>query len=120
VAKIDLKDILGSDYKPGIKIKEAVLKGASVSCVDPATFQHINALVLSFASDNPDLAMQELAVLNPIKPGLKSVQLKPSKEADATGFFGEKQVYVVLDASFIEDVNANVTLKGSFEFELKY
>ncbi len=120
VAKIDLKDILGSDYKPGIKIKEAVLKGASVSCVDPATFQHINALVLSFAADNPDLAMQELAVLNPIKPGLKSVQLKPSKEADATGFFGEKQVYVVLDASFIEDVNANVTLKGSFEFELKY
>lgn len=120
VAKIDLKDILGSDYKPGIKIKEAVLKGASVSCVDPATFKHINALVLSFASDNPDLAMQELAVLNPIKPGLQSVQIKPSKKADATGFFGEKQVYVVLDASFIEDVNANVTLKGSFEFELKY
>lgn len=120
VAKIDLKEILGSDYKKGVKIKKATLKNAKVSCVDPSNFKAINALVLSFASDNPDLAMQELAVLNPVKSTLNSVRLKPSKEADATGFFAEKQVYVILDASFVEDVNANVSLKGSFEFELKY
>jgi hypothetical protein len=120
VAKIDLKEILGSDYKPGIKIKNAVLKNATVESIDPATFQDINALVVSFASDNPDLSMQELAVINPIKGKLKSVQLKPSKEANVTDYFAEKQVYVILDASFLKDVNANVTLKGSFEFELKY
>jgi hypothetical protein len=120
VAKIDLKEILGADYKAGVKIKQAVLKNATVEAVEPNGFKSISALVLSFASDNPDLAMQELAVLNPIKPGLKKVKLKPSKEAEASGFFAEKQVYVILDASFLEEVNANVTLEGSFEFELKY
>ncbi len=120
VAKIDLKEILGDDYKEGIKIKNAVLKNATVQSVDPASFQHINALVFSFASDNPDLSMQELAVINPIKGNSKSVQLKPSKEANVTDYFAEKQIYVILDASFVKDVNANVTLKGSFEFELKY
>jgi hypothetical protein len=29
-------------------------------------------------------------------------------------------VYVVLDASFLKDVDANVLVKGTFEFELKY
>lgn len=120
VAQIDLKDILGDAYKEGVKIKNAVLKNATVQSIDPASFQDINALVFSFASDNPDLSMQELAVINPIKGNLKSVQLKPSKEANVTDYFAEKQIYVILDASFIKDVNANVTLKGSFEFELKY
>jgi hypothetical protein len=120
VAKIDLKEILGDDYKEGVKIKNAVLKNATVQSLDPVSFQDINALVFSFASDNPDLSMQELAVINPIKANSKSVQLKPSKEANVTDYFAEKQIYVILDASFIKDVNANVTLKGSFEFELKY
>ena len=120
VAKIDLKEILGSDYNADIKIKNAVLKNATVESIDPGTFQDINALVVSFASDNPELSMQELAVINPIKGKLKSVQLKPSKEANVTDYFAEKQVYVILDASFLTDVNANVSLKGSFKFELKY
>lgn len=120
VAKIDLKEILGEDYKEGLQVENAVLKNATVACVDPKNFQDINALVFSLASDNPDLAMQELAVINPINAKLKSVKLKPSKEADATDFFAEKQVYVILDASFIKDVNANVSLKGTFEFEVKY
>ena len=120
IAKIDLKEILGDDYKEGLQVENAVLKNATVACVDPKNFQDINALVFSLASDNPDLAMQELAVINPINAKLKSVKLKPSKEADATDFFVEKQVYVILDASFIKDVNANVSLKGTFEFEVKY
>lgn len=120
IAKIDLKEILGDDYKEGLQVENAVLKNATVACVDPKNFQDINALVFSLASDNPDLAMQELAVINPINAKLKSVKLKPSKEADATDFFAEKQVYVILDASFIKDVNANVSLKGTFEFEVKY
>jgi hypothetical protein len=120
VAKIDLKEMLGEDYKDGLKIESAVLKNATVACIDPKNFEDINALVFSMASDNPELSMQELAVINPILPKFKSVQLKPSKEADPTDFFAEKQVYVILDASFIKDVNASVKLKGSFEFELKY
>ena len=120
VAKIDLKEILGADYKEGIQIEKAVLKTATVQSIEPKNFQDINALVVSIASDNPDLSMKELAVVNPIKSAAKKVQLKPSKEADATDYFTEKQVYVILDASFVNDVNANVTLKGSFEFEVKY
>lgn len=119
-AKIDLKEILGNDYKEGIKIKNAVLKNATIQCVDPASFQDINALVFSFASDNPALSMQELAVVNPINAKLNSVKLKPSKEANVTDYFREKQVYLILDASFLKDVNANVSLQGAFEFELKY
>ncbi|MFM8596197.1 MAG: hypothetical protein ACKOBN_03775 [Flavobacteriales bacterium] len=120
VAKIDLKEILGEDYKEGIQIEEAVLKNATVQSIDPKNFQDINALVLSLASDNPDLSMQELAVLNPIQAKQSTVKLRPSKEADPTDYFAEKQVYVILDASFAKDVNSNVTLKGSFEFEVKY
>jgi hypothetical protein len=120
IAKIDLKEILGDEYKKGLQVENAVLKNATVTCVDPKNFQDINALVVSIASDNPDLSMKELAVINPIKSAAKKVQLKPSKEADATDYFSEKQVYVILDASFVNDVNANVTLKGSFEFEVKY
>jgi hypothetical protein len=120
VAKIDLKEILAGDYKEGMNIDNAVLKNATAQCVDPVNFQDINALVFSVASDKSDLPMRELAVVNPLISTLKSIKLKPSKEVDISDFFAEKQVYLILDASFLRDVNAKVNLKGTFEFELKY
>lgn len=120
VAKIDLKEILAGDYKEGMNIDNAVLKNATVQSVDSVNFQDINALVFSVASDKSDLPMKELAVVNPIKSRLKSIKLKPSKEVDISDFFAEKQMYLILDASFLRDVNSKVTLKGTFEFELKY
>jgi hypothetical protein len=120
VAKIDLKEILGADYEDGIEIDEAALKKAVVEIVEPKGCKDISSFVMSLASDNPDLAMQELAVVNPIKTYGGKIKLKPSPSADATDYFAEKSVYVVLDASFVKDVDANVLVKGNFEFELKY
>jgi hypothetical protein len=120
VAKIDLKEILGADYQDGMEIDEASLKKAFVEITEPKGCTDINSFVMSLASDNPDLAMQELAVVNPIKSYGGQIKLKPSPSADATDYFAEKSVYVVLDASFLKDVDANVLVKGNFEFELKY
>ena len=120
VAEIDLKKILGADYQEGVEINEAALKKALVQIVKPANFADISALVVSVASDNPDLQMQELAVINPIKSTVGKIKLKPSPSVDATDYFAEKSMYLILDATFTKDVDANVALKGSFEFELKY
>jgi hypothetical protein len=120
VAKINLKEILGADYEDGMEIDEAALKKAFVEIVEPEGCTDISSFVMSLASDNPDLAMQELAVVNPIKSYGGKIKLKPSPSADATDYFAEKSVYVVLDASFLKDVDANVLVKGTFEFELKY
>ena len=117
---LNLKKILGADYQEGVEINEAALKKALVQIVKPANFADISALVVSVASDNPDLQMQELAVINPIKSTVGKIKLKPSPSADATDYFAEKSMYLILDATFTKDVDANVTLKGSFEFELKY
>jgi hypothetical protein len=120
VAKINLKEILGADYEEGMEIDEAALKKAVVEIIEPEGCTDISSFVMSLASDNPDLAMQELAVVNPIKSYGGKIKLKPSPSADATDYFAEKSVYVVLDASFLKDVDANVLVKGTFEFELKY
>ena len=118
--KINLKEILGADYEEGMEIDEAALKKAVVEIIEPEGCTDISSFVMSLASDNPDLAMQELAVVNPIKSYGGKIKLKPSPSADATDYFAEKSVYVVLDASFLKDVDANVLVKGTFEFELKY
>lgn len=120
IATIDLKAILGDDYVEGIEIDKASLKKALVKMVNPESAVDINALVLSLASDNPELQMQELAVVNPISSNKGEVSLKPSPTAEATDFFAEKTVYVILDASFVKDVDIDVVLKGTFEFELEY
>jgi hypothetical protein len=120
VAKIDLKEILGADYEEGMEIDEAALKKAFVEIVKPEGCTDISSFVMSLASDNPDLAMQELAVVNPIKAYGGKIKLKPSPSAEATDYFAEKSVYVVLDASFLKDVDVDVLVKGTFEFDLKY
>jgi len=120
VAAIDLKAILKDDYKEGMTIENAVLKKAEVVPGESGTFGGISALVLSLSADNPDIKMQELAVLNPVDTASSKAVLKPSPKAEAADFFGEKQFYVVLDATLAKDIEAGLKLKGNFEFELGY
>jgi hypothetical protein len=87
---------------------------------DSANFDGVSSFVLSLASDNKDLNMKELAVLNPVKTGSSSVLLSPSTEATAGEFFGEKQFYIVVDAALAKDLDADLVFKGDFEFELTY
>ncbi len=117
---VDLKAILGDKYTEGVKISGATLKSATLKAGDSANFDGVSSFVLSLASDNKDLNMKELAVLNPVKAGASSVLLSPSTEATAGEFFGEKQFYIVVDAALAKDLDADLVFKGDFEFELTY
>jgi hypothetical protein len=117
---VDLKSILGDKYAEGSEITGAVLKSAQITAADSANFDGINSFVVSLAGDNPELKMVELAVLNPVAAGSTSVKLAPSTEAKADDFFKEKQFYIVVDAGVAADIEADITFKGTFEFELTY
>ncbi len=118
--EIDLKAIFKDAYTEGMTIEHAVLKKAEVVPTESGSFKGISALVLSLASDNPDIKMRELAVLNPVDTLASKAVLNPSPKADATDYFGEKQFYVVLDATLAKDREAGLKLQGDFEFELSY
>jgi hypothetical protein len=80
----------------------------------------VGSFVVSLASDNPDLQMKELAFLNPVKPGTSDAVLSVSNEVTAEEYFAEKQFYLVVDASLLKDLEANMSFKGDFDFELSY
>lgn len=120
VVSVDLKSIFGSEFEEGMSVDRAKLKKAEIFSSDSSGFSGIGALVLSLAADNSDLQMQELAVVNPLKPDTKSVELLPSSEAESGDYFNEKQFYLVLDATLTKDSEQNIKLRGNFEFELSY
>lgn len=117
---VDLKDILGDRYAEGVKVTGASLKSAHIRAVDSANFDGVGSFVVSLASDNPDLKMKELAFLNPVKPGTTNAVLSVSNEVTAEEYFAEKQFYLVVDASLLKDLDANLSFKGDFDFELSY
>jgi len=117
---VDLKAILGDRYAEGVKVTGASLKSAHIRAVDSANFDGVGSFVVSLASDNPDLQMKELAFLNPVKPGTSDAVLSVSNEVTAEEYFAEKQFYLVVDASLLKDLEANMSFKGDFDFELSY
>jgi hypothetical protein len=117
---VDLKSILGDKYTEGIRITGATLKSATLRAVDSSNFDAVSSFVMSVASDNSDLNMKELAVINPVKSGSAQVVLTPSTEATAEEFFGEKQFYIVVDAALAKDTDNGLVFKGDFEFELTH
>ena len=120
IVQVDLKTILGDKYHDGVKITGASLKNATIKASDSSNFDGISSFVLSIASDNADLKMKELAVLNPVPAGSKQVTLKPAEEISADDYFGEKQFYVIVDATLSKDRDADLSFLGDFEFELQY
>lgn len=120
VIAVDLKSIFQDEFKDGMSVDQATLKKAEITPGDSTGFEGISALVLSLAGDNEELKMQELAVINPIQSKAQTATLSPSAEAEATGFFNEKQFYLVLDATLAKDLETNLKLIGNFEFELTY
>jgi hypothetical protein len=77
-------------------------------------------MVLSVASDNPELKMLELGVINPIKEGSTNAVLNPSAEANAGKYFQEKQYYIILDVALAQDLDDNLALKADIKFNLKH
>jgi len=121
--KVNLKELLKDQYSEGMKIKGAKILAAEVNeteCEDCYGFEQIKSLVLSFASNNKEIPMQEIALLNPIASDKKTQVLNVSGEADLTAFLNESDVYIVLDADITEDIEDNVDLKTNITLELSF
>ncbi len=120
---VDLKELLKADYSEGIKIKGARLLSAEIraeECEDCYGFDEINSLVLSFASNNKDVPMQAVALLNPVDSKNKTQKLKVSEEAEITDFLNEKDVYLVLDADLKEEIDSDLNLNAKITLELSF
>lgn len=116
---IDLEDVLGDAFEEGARISDARLKEAVVVANDSLGFSNVNAFVVSFASDNEDVAMQEAAVLNPVDQALTEVALNVAPEAELGEIMADGKVYVVLDADLAEDYwDGNRDFKLNFTLEL--
>ena len=116
---IDLSDALGDTYVEGMRISDARLTSASVTPNDSLGFANINAFIVSFASDNEDVSMQEAAVKNPLDGGATEASLNVAPEAELGEIMEEGKVYVVLDADLAEDYwDGNRDFKLNFTLEL--
>lgn len=116
---IDLSDALGDAYVEGMRISDARLKSATVLPNDSLGFNQVNAFVVSFASDNEDISMQEAAVKNPLEESATAASLNVAPEAELGEIMEEGKVYVVLDADLAEDYwDGNRDFKLNFTLEL--
>ena len=116
---IDLSDALGDTYVEGMLISDARLTSASVTPNDSLGFANINAFIVSFASDNEDVSMQEAAVKNPLDGGATEASLNVAPEAELGEIMEEGKVYVILDADLAEDYwDGNRDFKLNFTLEL--
>jgi hypothetical protein len=121
--KIDLKELLGDQYKEGMKIKGATLLKAEISadpCEDCVGFDAIKSLVLSFASNNKKVPMQEVAFLNPINSKKEVQHLGISSELDLKKFLNEKEIYLILDADLKQDWDDDFTLNAHLTLDLSF
>ena len=117
---VDIKNLLGDKYHEGVTITDATLASATISALDSNSLSGITSMVLSVASDNPELKMLELGVINPIAEGSTNAALNPSAEANAGKYFQEKQYYIILDVALAEDLDDNLALKADIKFNLKH
>ena len=102
------------------KIKTAKLVSATVNDADEYEFDGVNSLVLSLSSDNADLSMAEIAVLNPIKAKSNKQELNLAQEAEIDDYFQESMMYILLDAGLAEAIDDDMKLTADLTFEVTY
>lgn len=120
--EVDLAAALGDAYQEGMTIADAHLKGATVFAGDSLGFSQVRSFVLSFASDNSEVAMQEAAFKNPLPEGATEVTLDVAPDAELGAIVAEGKLYLVLDADLAEDYydgNRNFKLNLSLELTVK-
>jgi hypothetical protein len=101
--EIDLAAAIGDTYSPDTKVTGARLLKAEVVPGDSSGFDAVRSFVLSFASDNTDVPMQEAASLNPVPAGADRVALEVAPEAELGSLVAEGKLYVILDADLAAD-----------------
>lgn len=117
--EVDLKEILGEAYADGMRISDARLTSAEVFPNDSLGFADVRAFIVSFASDNADVSMQEAAVKNPLEEGAVSASLDVAPEAELGELMKEGRVYVILDVDLLEDYwDGNRTFKLNYTIDL--
>ncbi len=102
------------------EIKTAKLVSATVNDADEYEFDGVNSLVLSLSSDNADLSMAEIAVLNPIKAKSNKQELNLAQEAEIDDYFQESMMYILLDAGLAEAIDDDMKLTADLTFEVTY
>lgn len=117
---VDPKALLGELWQEGVEIKRVVLKKAEVSAEKNEDLASILSLVMSMASNNPELRMQEIAAASPLQPEYNKASLNIAPQAHLDDFFGEKEFYMVLDATLKSDREQDLRLTGQVTFEITY
>ncbi|MEY3711494.1 MAG: hypothetical protein RL104_277 [Bacteroidota bacterium] len=116
---VDLASELGDQYHEGMQIQTARLKSAEVVVTDSLGMDQLNSLVLSLASDNPEVSMLEVAFKNPLPKESATVALDLAPEAELDALLREGTVYLVLDADLAEDLlEGSRTFRVNLTFEL--
>lgn len=100
--ELDLPAALGA--AEGQEVADARLVTATVHPADSMGFDQVRSFVLSFASDNADVPMQEAAFKNPVPEEAASVALDVAAQAELGAHFAEDRVYLVLDVDLAEDL----------------
>ena len=100
------------------EVKRARVTQAVLTPGDSLGFQKMRSFVLSLASDDPEVRMQEVAFVNPVDASLASIAMDVAEEADVAAHVAEGKAYVVLDVDLAEDewelnrtLNLDVTLE---------
>lgn len=102
------------------EIKTAKLVAATIHDADEYEFDGVNSLVLSLSSDNADLSMAEIAVLNPLKGKSNKQELNLAQEAEIDDYFQESMMYILLDAGLAEAIDDDMKLTADLTFEVTY
>ena len=64
--------------------------------------------------------MQEIASASPVQPAYNKASLTPATQSKIDEFFGEKEFYMVLDASLKGDRDQDLRLTGQFTLEITF
>ncbi|MBU6325735.1 MAG: hypothetical protein KJS92_09625, partial [Bacteroidetes bacterium] len=62
--------------------------------------------------------MQEVAVLNPLPKGSKSITLKTSDERELKAYFAEPNISMVCDLNLLKDHDTDFTMNGKMRFRI--
>jgi hypothetical protein len=98
------------------QVQSVKLVSATMSTEDSSGFDATGTATVSMST--PKAKMQEVAVLNPIAKGSKSITLKTSDERELREYFSEQNISMVCDLNFGADRDADFHLKGNFRFRI--
>lgn len=120
-----LEQFLSSHELTMEQLQSAVLTNCKLS-ISPASdsaevqnFDQLQSISVSFAADALD--MQAAGVLNPIEDGTSEIEINIAQEQEKTlDFLKQNVFYVVADANLEQDLNDDLQINCTLEFDINY